>query len=59
MSEKLNTELGTAAVIWRLEDLYQGANDPALAADLAACEEEAKAIRDQFAGRLLIWTPPG
>jgi len=52
MSEKLNAELGTANIIWRLEDLYQDEHDPALAADLASCEQEAKAVRGEFAGRM-------
>lgn len=52
MSEKLNAELGTSTTIWRLEDLYQGEHDPTLATDLAACEQEAKAVRGEFAGRM-------
>ncbi|MDF1614874.1 M3 family oligoendopeptidase [Desulfurivibrio dismutans] len=52
MSEDLNTKLGTTEVIWQLTDLYQGAEDPLLTANLATCEEEAGAIRAEFAGRL-------
>jgi oligoendopeptidase F len=57
MSEKLNAELGTANIIWRLEDLYQDEHDPALAADLASCEQEAKAVRGEFAGRMADLNP--
>lgn len=52
MSEELNEQLGTREIIWRLEDLYQGTDDPALTNDLATCEEEARAIKAEFAGRL-------
>ncbi|MDZ7641730.1 MAG: M3 family oligoendopeptidase [Desulfurivibrio sp.] len=52
MSEQLNAQLGTDKVIWQLDDLYTGADDPQLRGDLAHCEQEAQAIHQQFAGRL-------
>lgn len=57
MSEQLNVALGTSDIIWNLGDLYAGADDPRLSADLAACEEEARALRREFAGRLAALAP--
>ena len=44
--------LGTAEVVWRLEDLYGGRQDPALADDIKCCEHEALAIHHQYAGKV-------
>lgn len=52
MSESLNAALGTSDITWNLDDLYAGTDDPRLAAELASCEEEARALRREFAGRL-------
>ena len=52
MSESLNDTLGTVDIVWNLDDLYPGIDDPGLAADLRGWEEEAEHIRLEFAGRL-------
>ncbi|ADH85668.1 M3 family oligoendopeptidase [Desulfurivibrio alkaliphilus] len=57
MSTELNVQLGTTDIVWQLEDLYHSPDDPTLAADLSACEEEAGAIRAEFAGRLAALEP--
>lgn len=52
MTEALNEQLATTTVRWNLNDLYAGVADPAVASDIAACETEAKAIRNEFAGKV-------
>lgn len=52
MSNELNEQLGTTGVIWQLADLYQGVDDPKVTTDLAWCEDEAKAVKEQFADRV-------
>ncbi|MFZ5762511.1 MAG: M3 family oligoendopeptidase [Thermodesulfobacteriota bacterium] len=52
MTEALNEQLTTTTVRWNLTDLYAGVADPAVASDIAACETEAQAIRNEFAGKV-------
>lgn len=52
MTEALNEQLATTAIRWNLNDLYTGVADPQVAADITTCETEAKAIRDEFAGKI-------
>ncbi len=44
---------------WDLDDLYVGNDDPALAADLAKAEAEAKAFEAAFKGQLLALAQTG
>lgn len=53
MTEALNEQLATTTVRWNLNDLYYGVADPQVEADIAACEAEAKAIRGDYAGRIV------
>jgi oligoendopeptidase F len=48
----LNIRLGTTDVIWNLTDLYSSINDPVVKDDIAACEKEATAIKEEFSGTL-------
>ncbi|MFZ5759273.1 MAG: M3 family oligoendopeptidase [Thermodesulfobacteriota bacterium] len=57
MSEQINEQLETTGVLWNLTDLYQSVDDPAIADDLAFCEEEAALVRESFAGRLAELEP--
>ncbi len=57
MSEKLNKELGTADIIWNLEDLYEGLDDTLIEDDIDLCEQEAALLEDQFAGKLAELEP--
>ncbi len=52
MANSINKRTGTSRIIWRLEDLYSGPEDPAIDEDLALCTREAAAVREEFAGRL-------
>lgn len=52
MTNPLNDQLGTVEIIWQLADLYQSLDDPKVEADIAWCEQEAKAIKEQFAGKV-------
>ncbi len=52
MSEELNARLGTLEVIWNLDDLYESLDDSLITDDIEFCEEEAKLIRETFAGNL-------
>ena len=47
-----DTAAATTAPTWDLSDLYSGADDPALAADLDRAEADAKALGERFRGRL-------
>jgi oligoendopeptidase F len=38
--------------VWNLGDLYQGADDPAVEADLAASQDEAREFQTAYAGKL-------
>ena len=37
---------------WTLSDLYSGINDPAIAADMAACQAQAKALQADYEGKI-------
>jgi len=52
MSHELNHNLGTSEVVWQLDDLYLGPEDPRLSDDIKACLAEAKAIQTEFASTL-------
>ncbi len=52
MSSDINEMLGTKGVVWRLEDLYSGVDDPAIARDMDWCLEEAVAIKSAYAGKV-------
>ncbi|HSR36063.1 MAG TPA: oligoendopeptidase F, partial [Desulfurivibrionaceae bacterium] len=52
MTEALNEQLATTGVRWNLTDLYAGVTDPAVESDIAACEAEAKAIRNEYSGTI-------
>jgi oligoendopeptidase F len=38
--------------VWSLDDLYEGANSPALRTDIAACRKAAKQLETEWRGRL-------
>jgi oligoendopeptidase F len=52
MTNPLNEQLGTTDILWQLTDLYQGVDDPKVETDIAWCEQEAKALKEQFAGKV-------
>jgi len=54
MSEagQLNEELGTASVIWKLEDIYPSPDSKAFVEDLSWCEREAADICAAYRGRV-------
>lgn len=52
MSTTLNEQLGTTEILWQLADLYQGIDDPKVETDIAWCEQEAKALKEQFASKV-------
>ncbi|MEA3548027.1 MAG: M3 family oligoendopeptidase [Thermodesulfobacteriota bacterium] len=52
MSSQLNQQLGTGEVIWNLDDLYESLDDSLIEDDIFYCEEEAKLLKDSFAGQL-------
>jgi len=58
MSEELNTQLGTGAVTWNLNDLYQGSNDPAIKADMQGCEDEAARLAERYRDKVAGLTAP-
>ena len=37
---------------WSLSDLYQGIDDPAIAADMAACRQRAVSLQQRFEGKV-------
>ena len=43
---------GAESIAWNLADLYTGADDPQLAADLEACDSRAQAFNAQYRGHL-------
>jgi len=47
-----NDKLKTRDVIWKLSDLYHDTSDPTIATDIAACEQEAARLNQEFSGRL-------
>jgi len=52
MTANLNTQLGTAATVWNLNDLYSGIDDQQIEKDIKWCEAEAGEINKEFAGKL-------
>ena len=52
MATDINKELGTTEVKWNLADLYSGYDDPAIEADISFCQEEAKAINNDYSNRV-------
>ncbi|MFC1513200.1 M3 family oligoendopeptidase [Thermodesulfobacteriota bacterium] len=48
MSEQMNSQLGTAAVNWNLNDLYPGINDPGLTTDMENCERVAASLKERY-----------
>jgi oligoendopeptidase F len=48
----LNEHLGTAEIIWNLNDLYSSMDDPVLQTDISWCDHEACAIREAFSSTL-------
>ncbi len=52
MTNDINTITGTKDVVWRLEDLYAGKDDPQIQKDLDFCLSEALKIRNEYAGRV-------
>ncbi len=47
-----NEVLGTGAVVWNLDDLYLGADDPALRRDMELVESRASALAGQYRDRV-------
>jgi oligoendopeptidase F len=45
-------DVGASGVLWNLGDLYGNEDDPALAADIRWCVDEARAIRGRFRGQV-------
>jgi oligoendopeptidase F len=52
MSDQLNEQLGTENVIWNLNDLYKGLDDPAIEADIKRCEATAGEIERTYSGKV-------
>lgn len=52
MGAPINDTLGTTEIIWNLNHLYLGYDDPAIAGDEHKAESEAAAINSEFAGRV-------
>jgi len=44
-------------VVWHLEDLYDGVEDPRLEEDLAWCKQEAAAFSEAYRGRVATLSP--
>jgi oligoendopeptidase F len=52
MAANINKDLGTTEVEWNLNDLYSGYDDPVIEQDISFCQDEAKAINSEYAGRM-------
>jgi oligoendopeptidase F len=52
MSTKRNRELGTTDVIWHLNHLYDGLQDPAIQTDMAACQQQATAVATAYGQKI-------
>jgi len=52
MSKKLNADLQTTDVLWKLEDLYRDPDDPLIQNDIAWMRREAAAIQKDYEGKL-------
>jgi len=53
----LNEQLKSSKVLWNLTDLYSGADDPQYEKDIAEARVEAKAVREQFYGKVATLGP--
>ena len=56
MTTELNSGLGTADILWNLEDLYAGLEDKTIQSDSDWLRDEAAALQD-FAGKLATLSP--
>jgi oligoendopeptidase F len=52
MTVIINEELGTTGIKWNLTDLYYGYDDPVIEDDISFCQNEAKALNSEYAGRM-------
>ena len=51
-SDKMNGSSGAEQIIWRLEDLYSGGDDPALDNDLSESLQRAETFASVYRGRI-------
>ncbi len=56
MSVQLNTDLETSDVIWHLEHLYKGLNDPTIKNDINSCQQESAALAHTYSHRIATLT---
>lgn len=56
MSNELNTSLGTDEVLWHLDDLYLGIEDPRIETALNRCQTSAEHINTEFNGKIASLT---
>ncbi len=56
MSAQLNNNLGTSDVIWQLNHLYSGLEDPALHKDISACQSAAEALAPTYRHKVATLT---
>ncbi len=52
MSNNLNHKLQTEKIVWLLNDLYNGLDDPKIETDIRLCQDESRNIRDSYKGRV-------
>ncbi|PIE56744.1 MAG: oligoendopeptidase F [Desulfobulbus propionicus] len=52
MTQMCNNSLLTAAVVWKLEDLYTSPEDPHIGEHVRQCRERATALMRRYAGRV-------
>ncbi len=52
MLEDLNAQLGTSNILWRLEDLYHGPDDPRIEKDMDTCREMASRLSAEYGGKI-------
>ena len=56
IEKRMVNDMGASQVLWNLQDLYQGADDPVLASDIQWCIDEAQALRGRFRGQVATLT---
>ena len=56
IEKTVKDDLGVTGVLWHLGDLYRNEDDPALAADIQWCIDEAKVLRGRFRGQVATLT---
>lgn len=56
MSSQLNNNLGTSDVIWQLNHLYTGLDDPAIKKDITSCQTEAKGLAPAYRHKIATLT---